>query len=120
MIDNLSESQANHRSEFDRLKKNFGSDSQKIEELSAKIEMLMKRDQKSVHFVGDQSNQVNQELAANDSYDQADMNLIGGQGNNKKGFNQNFKSQNQQNLLSNSSFAKKTLEQIDCYQLAYF
>lgn len=117
MIDNLSESQANHRSEFDRLKTNFWSDSQKIEELSAKIEMLMKRDQKSVHFVGDQSNQVNQELAANDSYDQADMNLIGGQGNNK---NQNFKSQNQQNLLSNSSFAKKTLEQIDCYQLAYF
>ncbi|KAF3605753.1 hypothetical protein DY000_02049351 [Brassica cretica] len=61
--------------------------------------MLMKRDQKSVHFVGDQSNQVNQELAANDSDDQADMNLIGGQGNNNKGFNQSF-SQNQQNLLS--------------------
>ena len=83
-----------------KLKKKFGSDSQKIEELSAKIEMLMKRDQKSVHFVGDQSNQANQELAANDSDDQADMNLIGGQGNNNKGFNQNFKSQNQQNLLS--------------------
>lgn len=80
LIDNLSSSQANRRSELDRVKKNYGYDSQKIEELNADIEMLMKRDRKSVNVVGDQSDQINQELTADDSDLQADVKFIGGQG----------------------------------------
>ncbi|KAF2572268.1 hypothetical protein F2Q70_00002873 [Brassica cretica] len=50
----------------------------KIEELNADIEMLMKRDRKSVNVVGDQSDQINQELTADDSDLQADVKFIGG------------------------------------------
>ena len=78
LIDNLSSSQANRRSQLDRLKKNYGSDSQKIEELNANIEMLMKRDRKSVNVVEDQSNQINHELTADDSELQTNVKFSGG------------------------------------------
>lgn len=53
LINNLASSQANRRSDYERSGRGSSSDSQKIDELSAKIEMLLKRDQKAVHFVGD-------------------------------------------------------------------
>ena len=86
----------------DRLKGNYGSDSKNIEELNVKIDMLMKRDQKSVNFVEDQVNQV---LTANDSYDlQADVNYIGGHGiYQNRGYNQNSGNQQNQSVFSQGS-----------------
>ena len=102
LLNNLSSSKANRKSRFDTSQKGVGYESKKIDELNAKIEMLLKRDQKSVKFVEEQGYRSSQETVGDDSDDmQADVNYIGGQGNYNRGYNQNLGwSQNQQNNLS--------------------
>jgi len=94
LIENLAGSNSNHNVDYDRSNRGGGGESKQFAELSAKVEQLMRRDQKSVNFCEDSSKgMVHQEFSGDGSEDlQAEINFVNGYGNYQNGgFNQNYK-----------------------------
>ncbi|CAA7033653.1 unnamed protein product [Microthlaspi erraticum] len=85
LIENLAASSSNKNAEYDRTVstvsvKGSSADAKKIEELTAKVNLLMKAQQKSVHFVDENDAPISQEFGGEeDEDDQMEVNYVNGQ-----------------------------------------
>ncbi|CAA7019102.1 unnamed protein product [Microthlaspi erraticum] len=86
LIENLAASSSNKNAEYDRTMstvsvKGSGAEAKKIEELMAKVNLLMKAQQKSVHFVDENDDSpISQEFGGEeDEDDQMEVNYVNGQ-----------------------------------------
>ncbi|XP_023634271.1 uncharacterized protein LOC111829410 [Capsella rubella] len=96
LIENLAGSNSSQDIDYNRSQRGGGAESKQIAELTAKVEQLLKRDQRMVNYCDDSGKaQAYQEFIGDGSEDfQAELNYVNNfQGNyQNKGFNQNYRS----------------------------
>ena len=102
LIENLAASSSNQCEEYDRSRKVSSVDTKKFEEMSAKIDMLMQRDQKMVSSVEDNGEGAFQHVFSDKELEdqQAEVNYMNGQ---NRGYNQNYQQQGYQNQQGEQS-----------------
>ncbi|KAL1193512.1 hypothetical protein V5N11_014675 [Cardamine amara subsp. amara] len=94
LIENLASSSNNKAPEYDRSRKVNSVDAQKIDELTAKVNLLLRGNQKSVHFVDEnRSAQISQDFEEDDDAGMQEVSYVSGQGYvQNRGFNSNYRS----------------------------
>ncbi|CAA7049360.1 unnamed protein product [Microthlaspi erraticum] len=118
LIENLAASSSNKNAEYDRTVstvsvKGSSADAKKIEELTAKVNLLMKAQQKSVHFVDENDDApISQEFGGEeDDDDQMEVNYVNGQPFvPNRGFNSNYR--NHPNMSYRSTNVENPQDQV--------
>ncbi|CAA7031570.1 unnamed protein product [Microthlaspi erraticum] len=118
LIENLAASSSNKNAEYDRTVstvsvKGSGAEAKKIEELTAKVNLLMKAQQKSVHFVDENDDSpISQEFGGEeDEDDQMEVNYVNGQAfAQNRGFNSNYR--NHPNMSYRSTNVENPQDQV--------
>ncbi|KAL1220241.1 hypothetical protein V5N11_008260 [Cardamine amara subsp. amara] len=107
LIENLAASSNSKSQEYDRSKKTSNMDNQKIDELTAKVNLLLKGNQRTVHFVDENGEPLYQE----DDVDQQEVSYVNGQGFvQNRSFNQNYR--NHPNLSYRSTNVENPMDQV--------
>ncbi|KAL1204105.1 hypothetical protein V5N11_026603 [Cardamine amara subsp. amara] len=111
LIENLASSSKNKSQEYDRSRKVNSVDSQKIDELTAKVNLLLRGNQKSVHLVDeDGSAPISQDFEDDDAGIQ-EVNYVSGQGYvQNRGFSPNYR--NHPNLSYRSTNVENPEDQV--------
>ncbi|KAL1225343.1 hypothetical protein V5N11_009002 [Cardamine amara subsp. amara] len=111
LIENLASSSKNKSPEYDRSRKVNSVDTQKIDELTAKVNLLLRGNQKSVHLVDeDGSAPISQDFEDDDACIQ-EVNYVSGQGYvQNRGFNPNYR--NHPNLSYRSTNVENPQDQV--------
>ncbi|KAG7559335.1 hypothetical protein ISN45_Aa05g009320 [Arabidopsis thaliana x Arabidopsis arenosa] len=113
LIENMAASNSSHNVDYDRSYRGGGGESKQIAELTAKVEQLLKRDQRAVNCCEDSGKgPVHQEFNGDGSDDlQAELNFVNGYGNyQNRGFNQNYR--NHPNLSYRSTNVENPQDQV--------
>ncbi|CAA7019756.1 unnamed protein product [Microthlaspi erraticum] len=118
LIENLAASSSNKNAGYDRTVgtvsvKGSGAEAKKIEESTAKVNLLMKASQKSVHFVDETDDTpISQEFGGEeDEDDQMEVNYVSGQAfGQNRGFNQNYR--NHPNMSYRSTNVENPQDQV--------
>ncbi|KAL1218569.1 hypothetical protein V5N11_031039 [Cardamine amara subsp. amara] len=111
LIENLASSSKNKSPEYDRSRKVNSVDTQKIDELTAKVNLLLRGNQKSVHLVDkDGSAPISQDFEDDDAGIQ-EVNYVSGQGYvQNRVFNPNYR--NHPNLSYRSTNVENPQDQV--------
>ncbi|KAL1189315.1 hypothetical protein V5N11_014318 [Cardamine amara subsp. amara] len=111
LIENLAASSSSKSQEYDRSKKTGGMDSQKIDELTDKVNLMLKGNQRTVHFVDENGEPLSQEIGEEEDVDQLEVSYVNGQGFvQNRGFNQNYR--NHPNLSYRSTNVENPKDQV--------
>ncbi|KAL1194503.1 hypothetical protein V5N11_010410 [Cardamine amara subsp. amara] len=94
LIENLASSSNNKVPEYDRSRKVNSVDMQKIDELTAKVNLLLRGNQKSVHFVDENGKApISQDFEEDDDAGMQEVSYVSGQGYvQNRGFNSSYRS----------------------------
>ncbi|KAL1192833.1 hypothetical protein V5N11_003388 [Cardamine amara subsp. amara] len=111
LIENLASSSKNKSPEYERSRKVNSVDTQKIDELTAKVNLLLRGNQKSVHLVDeDGSAPISQDFEDGDA-GILEVNYVSGQGYvQNRGFNPNYR--NHPNLSYRSTNVENPQDQV--------
>ncbi|XP_010474117.1 PREDICTED: uncharacterized protein LOC104753584 [Camelina sativa] len=112
LIENLAASNSNHSHEYDRSVRVVSSvNTDVIKSLTAKVDLLLKRDQQAVNMCDGQTGAYQQVGVNSDFEGTEELNYVGGQGNYQNhGFNQNYR--NHPNLSYRSTNVENPQDQV--------
>ncbi|XP_010436787.1 PREDICTED: uncharacterized protein LOC104720601 [Camelina sativa] len=111
LIENLAASNSNHGTDYDRTVRVNAVETDAINDLTTKVNLLLKRDHQNVNLCEEQAGGYADFGAETNLEGTEEMNYIGGQGNfQNRGFNQNFR--NHPNLSCRSNNVENPQDQI--------
>ncbi|XP_019100934.1 PREDICTED: uncharacterized protein LOC104789646 [Camelina sativa] len=111
LIENLAASNSNHGTDYDRTVRVNSVDTDAIKDLTAKVNLLLKRDHQGVNSCEEQTGGYADFGAETYQECAEEVNYIGGQGNfQNRGFNQNFR--NHPNLSYRSNNVENPQDQV--------